>query len=98
MEVTFDDSRLDRLETDARFEGGFSTAIVKSFRKRMQLIRSADDERIFYEMRSLNFERLKGDRDHQYSMRLNVQWRLILQMEGTGNDKRVRVMGIEDYH
>ncbi len=98
MEVIFGDIRLDRLETDARFEGGYPTAIVKSFRKRMQLIRSADDERVFYAMRSLNFERLKGDRDHQHSMRLNIQWRLILEMQGTGNDKKIRVMGIEDYH
>jgi toxin HigB-1 len=98
VEVRFADADLDRLETDPSFDGGFSEAIVKAFRKRMQGIRAASDERDFYALRSLNFEKLKGARSHQYSMRLNDQWRLILEMEGKGKDKVLVVVGIEDYH
>lgn len=98
MEVRFADEDLDRLETDPGFDSGFSQAIVKAFRKRMQTIRAAPDERDFYALRSLNFERLKGRRSHQYSMRLNDQWRLILEMEGKGRDKVLVVTAIEDYH
>src|SRR5262245_11808823 len=98
MDVTFQDQSLDRLETDASFSGGFSDGIVKAYRKRMQQIRAASDERTFYAHRSLRFEKLKGDRDGQYSMRLNDQWRLILELHGKGSTKSVHVIEITDYH
>ena len=99
MEVRFDDDEdLDRLETDPDFTGGRPAAAVKGFRKVMQFIRAAADERDFYAMRSLRFEKLQGARDHQRSMRLNDQWRLIVELEGKGENKVVVVKGIEDYH
>jgi proteic killer suppression protein len=102
MEVRFDDDQdLDRLETDPGFTAGRPPAVVKGFRKVMQFIRAAADERDFYAMRSLHFEKLQGARDHQRSMRLNDQWRLIVELEGKGakeEKKVVVVKGIEDYH
>ena len=73
MDVSFEDERLDRLETDAAFNGGFGSAVVQAFRRRMQQIRAASEERVFYAHRSLRFEKLKGNREGQYSMRLNDQ-------------------------
>jgi len=64
----------------------------------MQQIRAAEDERAFYALKSLHFEKLKGNREHQHSMRLNDQWRLILQLMGTGKAKTVHLVAIEDYH
>ena len=98
MEVRFRDGRLDRLETDPKFDGGFSQAVVGAFRKRLQFIRDTPDERVFYQMRSLNFEKLKGKRKHQYSMRLNDQWRLILELDDQAPTKVVVVVAVEDYH
>jgi proteic killer suppression protein len=98
MEIAFDDESLDQLETDADFNGGFGDPVVKAYRKRVQQIRSATDERTFYALRSLNFEKLKGDREGQYSMRLNDQWRLILTFEGKAPQKVVRIIEIADYH
>ena len=98
MEVRFRDKNLDRLEVDPKFNGGYGQAVVKAFRKRMQVIRAAEDERAFYALKSLHFEQLKGDRDKQHSMRLNDQWRLILELIGTSTDKVVFVVSIEDYH
>lgn len=98
MDVAFRDADLDRLETDASFDGGHQPAIVKAFRKRMQAIRAAADERDFRNQKSLRFEKLKADRAHQHSMRLNDQWRLILELKGKGRDKTVVIVRIEDYH
>ena len=98
MEVKFGDADLDRLETDPTFNGGHSGAVVKAFRKRLQLIRGALDERDFYALKSLHFEKLQGPRSNQYSMRLNLQWRLILELRGKGAEKVNHVVGIEDYH
>ena len=99
MEVRFDDDDdLDQLETDPAFTGGRPPAVVKAFRKVMQFIRAAADERDFFAMKSLRFEKLKGARDHQRSVRLNDQWRLVFEFEGKGQTKVVVVKGIEDYH
>lgn len=98
MEVDFDDEDLDRLETDPTFTAGFSQEIVRSYRMRMQQIRSALDERDFYKLKSLRFEKLKGDREGQHSMRLNLQWRLILELRGAKAPKVVAIIEIVDYH
>ena len=98
MEVEFDCKTCARLETDADFNGGHSQAIVKAFRKRMQLIRSAADERDLYAMKSLHFEKLQGNRSHQRSLRLNDQWRLIVELRKSDQKTVVVIKGIEDYH
>ena len=98
MEVEFKDKHLDRLESEGNFESGHSADVVKAYRKRMQFIRNAPDERDFYALKSLRFEKLKGDRQHQYSMRLNDQWRLILEFKEESTSKLVVVICIEDYH
>ena len=98
MEVRFKDERLDRLEIDPAYDAGLPQAVVMTYRKRMQFIRNALDERDFYAMKSLHFEKLKGKRSHQRSMRLNQQWRLILEFEGVAPSKMVAVVSIEDYH
>ena len=98
MEVSFASDELDRLETDPAFSGGFPDAVVKMYRQRLQTIRSAPDERDFYALRSLHYEKLRGQRQHQRSMRLNRQWRLVLEIEDDGGRKRVRIVAVEDYH
>jgi proteic killer suppression protein len=67
MNVEFEDESLARLYTEPTYSGGFSGAVVKAFRKRIQDIRAASDERTFYARRAINFEKLQGTRDGQYS-------------------------------
>ena len=67
MEVEFADDTLERLYSELAFNAGFAAAIVNAYRRRIQFIRSAPDERTFYAMRSLRFEKLKGNRSHQFS-------------------------------
>jgi toxin HigB-1 len=102
MEVEFEDSSLLRLEQDATYDAGHDSAIVRKFRMRMQTIRAAVDERVFYELKSLHYEKLKGDRAGQRSMRLNDQWRLILKLkkeeDGKAVAKVVVIVSIADYH
>jgi proteic killer suppression protein len=97
MEVRFIKKDLERLEIDERYDAGYSQEIVDLFRKRMQLIRSAPDERDFYALKSLHYEKLKGCRKHQRSMRLNRQFRLVLEIKEEKR-KQVVVVSIEDYH
>jgi len=106
MDVTFKDQSLDRLETDPGFSAGLGGDVVKAFRKAMQHIRAASDERTLYARRSFRFEKLKGDREGQYSMRLNDQWRLVVELHEQGvrtegqppPKKTVHLVEIVDYH
>ena len=98
MEVEFDDDDLDRLETDALFTAGHAQEVVRAFRKRMQQIRAFRDERDFLAVRSLNFEKLRGNREGQHSIRLNLQWRLILEVRGDHPCKVIGIIEIVDYH
>lgn len=98
MEVLFNDDRLADLFSNPKATSGVSQAIDRAFRNRIQFILSAKDERDFYAMRGLRFEKLKGARKHQRSMRLNDQWRLIIEFEGEGESKKVIIISIEDYH
>jgi proteic killer suppression protein len=93
MKVRFRDSSLSRLEVEAD-EGGYPPGVAKAFRKRMQIIRAAPDERVLRGWKSLHFEKI-GD---QHSVRLNDQWRLMLDFEGDATNKVVVVLGIKDYH
>lgn len=97
MVVEFDDSDLDRLETDAKFDAGFSANVVTAYRKRIQFIRCAEDERAFYASKSWHYEKLQG-RPGEHSIRLNDQWRLIVRYSGSEKDKIIVVVSIEDYH
>jgi toxin HigB-1 len=98
MQAEFDDPDLDRLETDPQFTAGLSTEVVRGYRKAMQSIRAAPDERTLHGLRGLRFEKLKGSRKHQYSLRINQQWRLIVELRGKGVEKRIGIIAIEDYH
>ena len=99
MEVEFEDEQLRRLERDTRLDAAYAPGIAAKFRLRMQVIRNAPDERDFYALKSLHFEKLKGDFDGCHSMRLNAQWRLILRMKRKEPDgKFVVVISILDYH
>ena len=97
MEVRFKDDSLDRLVKE-KDDGSRPAAVVKAYRHRLQQIRSARDERDLRAMGSARLEKLKGKRKGQWSMRLNKQWRLILEFEGQGTDKAVVVVEITDYH
>lgn len=99
MEIRFRDARLAALEVPPG-DGGFPVGVARAYRQRLNLIRAAEDERVFYGMKSLHYEKLKGNRQHQRSMRLNLMWRLILEIEaqeGTGAPVVV-IVAIEDYH
>ena len=91
MDVEFDDHDLDRLETDANFTAGFSQEVVRAYRKKMQQIRAFRDERDFMALKSLHYEKLKGNREGRHSIRLNLQWRLVLEIRG---DHPCKVVGI----
>lgn len=98
METEFNTDELDRLETDKDFTGGYAREIVKAFRKRMQAVRAATDERDLREVKGNHFEKLKGARSHQHSLRLNDQMRLVVEIVKSSPKNKIIIVAIEDYH
>jgi toxin HigB-1 len=97
VEFRFADKKLQRLYTEPRETLGYGPNVIKAFRKVMGVISDALDERDFYRMKSLHYEKLKGNRSHQRSVRLNNQFRLILEIDASG-DRTVVIRSIEKHY
>ena len=98
MEVTFGDPDLDQLETDERCKSRFDKAVIRAYRRTMRFIRDAADERDLRSWPGKHFEKLKGDRSHQHSMKLNDQWRLVFEIRAGSPKNVIHIVAIEDYH
>ena len=98
MQFRHADKTLKRIDEEAEYSGDFSDALVTSFRRKMEFIRAADNENDMRAMKSFHFEKLKGDRKGDYSIRLNKKFRLTFQIEKTDSGNRIVVLAIEDYH
>ncbi|MEI7526652.1 MAG: type II toxin-antitoxin system RelE/ParE family toxin [Mariniphaga sp.] len=74
---------LDKLEGKLPFQKD----VIKQFKKKMEILIGVDSLDELRQFKSLNFEPLKGDRSREYSIRLNLQYRLIFSvlMEKNGD-------------
>lgn len=99
VHVEYADEDLRRLAEDEDFRPkGWSHDVIRAYRKKIQILLSAIDERDLTAMRSLNLEKLKGDRAGTWSIRLNDQYRLILTFHTTVDGRVTVVLEITDYH
>ncbi len=98
MRFEFARKKLESLYYRKNETGGFGRDVVRAFRKVMQAIANAADERDLRALRSLHFEKLRGDRKGQRSLRLNDQWRLIVGIREDAEGRTIVVIEIVDYH
>ncbi len=100
MDVRHDEKDLEDAELNPLYRGGIDRGLLKQFRKALNLIRSVPNESELMKFRSLNYERLKGDRSHQHSVRANQKWRVVFEIEKhSGSNNNVCVIkSLEDYH
>jgi toxin HigB-1 len=94
MYLRFDSGSLARMADDVGYDARFGAGVAKSYRRLVKLLRDAQSPQDLYALKSLHFERLKGSRSHQRSLRLNRQFRLIVELEG----ELIALKSIEDYH
>lgn len=97
MEIEFQDSEMESLYTNASSVLE-PPGLLKVYRKRVNLIAVAPHRQVLYAFTSLRLEKLKGDRKHQHSIRLNDQYRLIVEFRQKNKHEKVVIIGIEDYH
>ena len=98
MRVKHHDKALAQMERELAFTAGRPLAVVRAYRKQMQLIRMAKDERDIRAIPGNHFEKLSGKRSSQRSLRLNKRWRLIIEIEQRDSGPTVHVVTIEDHY
>lgn len=96
--MDFADERLRLIETVRAAETRLPVNVIQSARSKLNAIRAATDERTLRNWKSLHYEKLKGDRSNERSIRLNNKWRLVFLLDDQVIPHRVTVTAIEDYH
>lgn len=98
MRFVFKNKNVELLYTERKDAHKYPLEVVNGFFRVMAIIRNASDERDLRSFRSLNYEALQGRRSHQNSLRLNQQWRLIVERHEDKEGRLLWVIDIEDYH
>ena len=70
---------------------------MKAYAKRMWQLRAIADERDLYRNKGMHFEKYQAV-PSQHSIRLNKQYRLIVELEGDAPNKTVVIVKVTDYH
>lgn len=99
MQIEYGDEELRRLSEDPDFAPRqWNRDLIRAYRKKIQLLGSAKDERDLRQLRGLRLKELSGRRAGTSSIRLNDRYRLILRFR-TGPDGRVAiVLELVDHH
>jgi proteic killer suppression protein len=99
VRVEYQTEELRLLAEDVSYrQARWDRDVVKAYRKKVQLLKAAVDERDVYAMGSLRLEKLQGDRRGTQSIRLNRKYRLVLNFHTDDNGRYVVVIELVDYH
>lgn len=100
MRYCFKNKKIEALFTEEKDARKYPKAVVDAFFDVMLIIIAAEDERDLRAMKSLHFEKLKGERGNkgERSIRLNDQWRLIVNLRKDEEGKLILIIDLEDYH
>lgn len=98
MEIEFADESLALIESDDAGATKLPIAVIRSARKKLVMLRAATDDRTMRNWKGLHYEKLKGGRDGQRSIRINDKFRLVFILDSEADPKKVTILTIEDYH
>ena len=82
MEVVFNNDYLEALYEDKKLKGKpkYTQPIIEKFIKRIDILKRVKNAEELLIFKSLYLERLKGDKNHLYSIRINEQYRLEFEL------------------
>lgn len=98
MNVIFVDKQFNKIETEEAPDLKLPLTVIKTIRKKLVILKAAPDERTLRNWKSLHYEKLKGDKKDQKSIKLNDQWRMIFTLNNDTNPPTITVIDIKDYH
>lgn len=98
MHFIFKSKKLEGLYYEEKGVEKYPQEVVGAFFRVMSIIKAAPDIRDLYQLKSLHFEKLKGKRKDERSIRLNRQYRLTMKIEMNEEGSYLLILNIEDYH
>jgi proteic killer suppression protein len=98
MDVVFADPILGLIETEDAGRTKLPVPVIKSARRKLTALRAAPDDRALRNWKSLHYEKLRGDRDGQRSIRVNDQYRIVFTLDESSKPPTATILAIEDYH
>ena len=98
MEIEYADETLALIETDNAGATRLPVAVIRSARRKLTVLRAATDDRTLRNWKSLHYEKLKGDREGQRSIRVNDKYRIIFKLDSEAEPQKATILAIEDYH
>ena len=98
MDVEFADKTLASIESDDPSPTRLPVPVIKAARRKLVALRAATDDRALRNWKSLHYEKLKGDREGQRSIRVNEKYRIVFTLDNDSTPKRAIILAIEDYH
>lgn len=98
MRFVFKNKDLLLLYTEEKNAHRYPSGVVEAFFDVMAIIENATSEADIRAFKSLHFEKLRGNRPGQISLRLNKQYRFIIQIEKDEQGKLLWIIEINDYH
>lgn len=94
MDVEFRNRRLLRYYTESGAAGKLPAQVAEAYVDAINLLLSADDLNALRGNKGMRLEKLEGQMRGMHSIRLNQQWRLILQ---SGDDAVVIVWDVNNH-
>jgi len=98
LRFRFKRKKLEDLYYEEKGAQKYPPGVVDAFFRVMSIIEAVPDIRDLYHLKSLHFERLKGERKDDRSVRLNKQYRLTMRLEKDEEENYLLILDIEDYH
>lgn len=98
VRFTFRDVKLERLFAKGDGKETLPQGVYNRFLYTIAIIQAAVDIRDLYHFKGLRLEKLRGDRDGQYSVRLNQQFRLCFEIIQDAEGNLLYILEIVDYH
>ena len=97
MDIEFAVSDLALIETDDAAKTKLPIGVIKSARRKLTLLRAAIDDRSLRNWKSLHYEKLKGDKEGQRSIRINEKYRIVFLLDSDSEPQKATILSIEDY-
>jgi toxin HigB-1 len=95
MEIVFTDPNLGLIETEEAGQTKLPVPVIKSARRKLTVLRAAPNDRSLRNWKSLRYEKLKGDRAGQRSIRVNDQYRIVFTLDEDTQPPIVTIIAIE---
>jgi proteic killer suppression protein len=97
MRIVFAHATLALIETDEAGATQLPVPAIKSARRKLTVLRAAIDDRSLRNWKSLRYEKLKGNRERQRSIRINNQYRMVFSLDEEADPPTITILSIEDY-